>query len=245
MLYKKTELTVVPNIRNYMIDTNGIIYGKLGRQLHTTVTKSGYEVVNLTYMGYSITKQVHRLVALQFLPNPENKPTVNHIDGVRNNNVLSNLEWASLSEQQKHSFGKLGRKQHNIKTICGKSVETGEVVYFESCAEAARRLNKRRCTIDFAIVGKKPSCAGYVWIKDTGNKKENEELLNKKLEHWNLHRIGRKVGMYSYDEKLIKTYKNVYSTRLDGFCYKIIQKCCSKSPHYESQKHKGYIWRFL
>jgi hypothetical protein len=51
---------------------------------------------------------VHRLVALAFLPNPESKSDVNHIDGARNNNSLSNLDWCTSSENKVHSIEVLG-----------------------------------------------------------------------------------------------------------------------------------------
>lgn len=59
-----------------------------GRKLKPSISKNGYLMVNLRKTFY-----VHRLVALAFVPNPENKHHVNHIDGNRMNNVSSNLEW--------------------------------------------------------------------------------------------------------------------------------------------------------
>lgn len=55
-------------------------------------------------------ERVHQLVALAFIPNPENKPTVNHIDGMRSNARAGNLEWATRSEQELHAWRVLKRK---------------------------------------------------------------------------------------------------------------------------------------
>ena len=60
--------------------------------------------------GKQHSGRINRLVALAFIPNPENKPTVNHIDGDKKNNVVTNLEWATLSEQQNHAY-RLGLKK--------------------------------------------------------------------------------------------------------------------------------------
>lgn len=62
--------------------------------------------------------RVHRLVALLFVPNPENKPEVNHKDGDRANNHASNLEWADRSDQMRHVYhtlktSKLNRRKHD------------------------------------------------------------------------------------------------------------------------------------
>lgn len=66
--------------------------------------KSGYIQVNLSGKGKIVMKYVHRLVATAFLENINRLPTVNHIDGIRDNNNLSNLEWCSQSQNIRHAF---------------------------------------------------------------------------------------------------------------------------------------------
>ena len=64
----------------------------------------GYYVVNLTKNGKQQTQYVHILVAQAFIPNPENKSYVNHIDGDKLNNCLENLEWTTPTENSRHAW---------------------------------------------------------------------------------------------------------------------------------------------
>ena len=63
----------------------------------------GYRIINFHKDKKRKTKTIHRLLALHFIPNPENKPEVNHIDGDKSNYLLNNLEWNTRSENHIHS----------------------------------------------------------------------------------------------------------------------------------------------
>lgn len=67
------------------------------------------------------TRYIHRMVAQMFIPNPENKPCVNHIDGNKLNNCVSNLQWCTHSENNKHAY-EIGLKRPCVKTNKHKSV---------------------------------------------------------------------------------------------------------------------------
>lgn len=76
--------------------------------------KQGYSVVGFrNEEGKPRTHQVHRLVAYAFLPNPNNLPQINHIDGVKTNNCVENLEWCSSSHNIKHAYDTGLRKTQN------------------------------------------------------------------------------------------------------------------------------------
>lgn len=65
--------------------------------------KDGYQYINLLHKGKQKRCAVHRLVAIAFIPNPNNKPEVNHIDAIKNNNCVNNLEWVTGQENNQHA----------------------------------------------------------------------------------------------------------------------------------------------
>ena len=90
---------------NYLISDQGRVFNfKYNRFLKPGKDRYGYFQVILCKNGVRKFYIIHRLVALAFIPNPENKRTVNHIDGIKMNNLVSNLEWNTQSENVQHSY---------------------------------------------------------------------------------------------------------------------------------------------
>lgn len=120
---------------------------------------SGYYEVILHYKHTKKPKLVHRLVADAFINNPDGKQEVNHIDGNKLNNSATNLEWATASENQKHSRGVL-KNSCSIKreVIC---VETGEV--FDSIKDACNKYGLQISLIWKCCNGKQQTTGGYHW----------------------------------------------------------------------------------
>lgn len=104
------HLKAVNNFSNYKIDENGRVFNTQGKEIKQTINRNGYSMVVLSNNGRAKNCSVHRLVAEAYIPNPENKPEVNHKDSNRKNNSVSNLEWCTHSENMKHGY-KYGFKQ--------------------------------------------------------------------------------------------------------------------------------------
>lgn len=89
-----------------------INYNRMGITKKMTPSKDGkgYLFVSLRKDGKTYIKKVHRLVAQEFIPNPENKPQINHKNGIKTDNFIENLEWVTNSENILHAYRVLGRK---------------------------------------------------------------------------------------------------------------------------------------
>ena len=110
---------------NYAVNKAGTIINTDFRNiLATHIDHKGYVITNISYTneyGNEMKKdRVHRVVAKTFIPNPENKPQVNHIDGNKQNNHVDNLEWVTNTENMSHAI-KTGLRENAIAKISGEN----------------------------------------------------------------------------------------------------------------------------
>jgi hypothetical protein len=129
-----------------LVSSGGTMRLRRTKVLKARLNGAGYFHVALSRNGHTQTTLVSRLVAVAFIPNPENKPEVNHKDGVKTHNDVGNLEWSTKSENHQHAH-RAGLKHSNLKlpyrgTLNGNSKLTEEDVLSIRLCLAAGMLGK-------------------------------------------------------------------------------------------------------
>lgn len=128
--------------------------------LKQTKCKNGYYYVSLCKDKKVKIIQVHRLVAITFLNNPDNLQIINHIDGNKENNNINNLEWCSYSHNEKEAY-KIGLK----KTIRTNQYDLNNnyIKTFSSRAEASKKTGVAESDIWRVCKGIRKQAGGYIW----------------------------------------------------------------------------------
>ena len=177
-------LRPIKGFERYLISSeDGKVYsnakGKSMYELKTFTKPDGYLAVSLwddNERGKKVRKTllVHRLVAETFIPNSENKHTVNHKDGNKQNNCVSNLEWATLSEQQIHAFN-TGLNYARKGESANRAELTWDIVHFirnsypeMSVSELADKFNTTKETV-YSIL------YNYNWVEKNYVKAKNRK----------------------------------------------------------------------
>jgi hypothetical protein len=164
-LYQVSDLGNIKRVAGYQ--------AKNERILTPVNNGNNYWSVNLSKNGKKVRFYVHRIVADNFIFNTENKEEVNHIDGNRANNKLSNLEWVTRSENHKHrydvlgqrgvNYGKTGVNNWNSKRVFKFDMNGNFLEEYPGVMEAMRITKIHESNIRTCIRGKSKSAGGFKW----------------------------------------------------------------------------------
>lgn len=148
----------------YKISSSGVIKPVENKINNLKVTNfHGYKTINYK----SKTHYVHRLVAKAFIPNPNNKPCVNHKDGNKLNNHIDNLEWCTYSENNKHAY-RTGLKKPNTITNKNRPIvmlddNKKEICVFMKMNNTKGMFNKNMSPNIIRAIKKGTKAGGYHW----------------------------------------------------------------------------------
>ena len=155
--------------------SNGRQLKRQGVILHPATNRDGYLQVALSKDNKLKSYLVHQLVGLAYIPNPENKYTLNHKDGIKANCAASNLEWATKAEQAQHSLrtglrtmpnvwgGKTGGLHGAHKPVYQCTLNGTVIRRFESIVEAGTAVSIHPSGITGVCRGKHKTAGGYKW----------------------------------------------------------------------------------
>jgi hypothetical protein len=168
--YQVSSLGRVKTLKRVGLNVNRYKFTIKERILRVGHDKDCYELVTLTVNRKPTTCKVSRLVAEAFIPNPEDKPEVNHKDGNKTNNRIDNLEWSTPKENTQHSY-KIGlnpNTRNNIRqsipiwqlTLDGKFIKE-----WPSAIEVKRSLGFDQGLISSRVAGRGRTAYGFRWMK--------------------------------------------------------------------------------
>ena len=210
----------------------------------------GYLYVGLNKNNKKSSEKVHRLVAKSFIDNPGNKPCIDHINGNKADNKVTNLRWVTYKENMRNPLTK--EKMSNIRSnglsdkIIQSKKDKGIIkkVYqfsldgkllntYESISDANRATNILASSICECCQGKSgySHAGGFIWSYTP----QTNPYVNPNLKRY------RKIDMYDNNYHYIKTFANIIDASKElGIRKKGITKCCSK----KSKTYKGHIFRY-
>ena len=171
-LYRVSNLGRVKTMGRYYCSGENMLVKKYQPEmLMKTGLVSGYPTLRLCKNGVKKQFQIHRLLGLHFIPNPNSYPCINHKNSIREDFRLENLEWCTYSYNAEHGFRVGGRNiikgdaHVNSISVIAINLKSGGERYFGSQREAGRELGIAQAQIHRVLKGIEKQAKGYKFIK--------------------------------------------------------------------------------
>lgn len=208
----------------YQVSNFGRIRNKKGRIIKQQINRDGYSCVGLYCNKKRKHYTAHKLVAQAFIPNPDNKKYVIHIDHDKQNNHMSNLQrMAASTNKPVYQFDRHGNFINK----------------YNSMTQAAKQLNISDVNICICANGITKTAFNCIWLFE-----DDLDKLTDKIKSANEHRYnerGIRINQYDLNGKYIKTYLSGSEVeRVNDFDQSAISGCC-KGRYKQAY---GYIWKY-
>lgn len=153
-------------IEKYDVNEKGIVKNtKTGKEYYGKINGKGYLRLDISINGKRKIIYPHRAVAELFIPNPENKPQVNHINGNKLDNRVENLEWVYAQENTIHAvkMGLINTITQGGKPCVQKDLQGNIIKTYNSISEASRTLGVSQPSINKVLLGKRKTIKGFIF----------------------------------------------------------------------------------
>jgi hypothetical protein len=223
-IWKEIPSNLVNGTKNYFISSLGRVKNHKGRISCGMKHSSGYLMISISSTIYLL----HRLVAQVFLPNPENKEQVNHIDGNKENSIVDNLEWCTQQENCIHrSSTGLG---NNTKSIIQYDLKMNKLNEFNSIIEASKKLNIFDTSISYCCQGKLKTCGGFIF-----RYQDDEQSIP------DLNKVHNNIVQFDLQMNKLNEFSSLtQASRKLNIHISHISYCCKGI----TKQAKGFIFRF-
>jgi len=187
---------------NYSVSDNGQVRNDITNYILSQRVQQGYHHVTISINKKAKSYRVHRLVAKAFIPNPDNKPYVNHKDCNKGNNNVDNLEWVTPEENSQKAVEE-GRWSNSsrLRAVVQYSLAGDKIRTFESATEAARQLGLQQSKITDCCKGNRRRTGNYQW-------RYADEEAKSLLPIEKQNRPGTKVARCDDDLNILEIYNS-------------------------------------